>query len=64
MSVSLSKKFEVTAKVSAEVRLDAFNALNRVNLSDPSTDLSSSNFGKSTSQLNPRAFQTGLRLRF
>jgi hypothetical protein len=64
VSLSLSKKFEVTPKVSAEVRLDAFNAFNRVNLSDPSTDLSNVNFGKSTTQLNPRAFQTGLRLRF
>jgi TonB dependent receptor-like, beta-barrel len=64
VSLSLSKKFELTSKVSAEVRLDAFNAFNRVNLSDPQTDLSNSNFGKSTSQLNPRAFQTGVRVRF
>jgi hypothetical protein len=64
VSLSLSKKFELTPKVSAEVRLDAFNAFNRVNLSDPQTDLSNSNFGKSTSQLNPRAFQTGVRVRF
>ncbi len=64
VSLSLSKKFEVTTKVSAEVRLDAFNAFNRVNLSDPNTALNSANFGKSTSQLNPRMFQTGLRLRF
>ena len=64
VSVSLSKKFDVTPKVSAEFRLDAFNATNRVNLSDPITDLSNSNFGKSTSQLNPRAFQTGVRVRF
>ena len=64
VSVSLSKKFDVTPKVSAEFRLDAFNATNRVNLSDPITDLSNSNFGKSTSQLNPRALQTGVRVRF
>jgi hypothetical protein len=64
VSLSLSKKFDLKPKVSAEVRLDAFNALNRVNLSDPIMDLSSSNFGRSTSQLNPRAFQTGVRLRF
>ena len=32
VSLSLSKKFEVTAKVTAEFRLDAFNAFNRVNL--------------------------------
>jgi hypothetical protein len=47
-----------------ELRLDAFNALNRVNLSDPVMDLSSTNFGRSTSQLSPRAFQAGVRLRF
>jgi hypothetical protein len=47
-----------------EFRLDAFNALNRVNLSDPTMDLSSTNFGRVTSQLAPRAFQIGTRLRF
>jgi hypothetical protein len=64
VSLSLSKKFDVTPKVSAEFRLDAFNALNRVNLADPNMDLSNSNFGRSTSQLNPRAIQTGVRVRF
>jgi hypothetical protein len=64
VSVSLSKKLEVTPKVSGEFRLDVFNALNRVNLSDPNMDLSSTNFGKSTSQLNTRAIQLGTRLRF
>jgi hypothetical protein len=39
-------------------------ALNRVNLGDPVMDLSSTNFGRSTSQLAPRAFQIGVRLRF
>lgn len=64
VSLSLSKKFEIKSRVSAELRLDAFNAFNRVNLSDPNTDLSSTNFGRSTSQLAPRMFQTGVRLRF
>ncbi|MEO7274483.1 MAG: TonB-dependent receptor [Vicinamibacterales bacterium] len=64
VSLSLSKKFALTAKVNAEVRVDAFNALNRVNLSDPIMDLSSTNFGRVTSQLNPRAIQLGTRLRF
>ena len=40
VSLSLSKKFALTPRVSTEVRLDAFNAFNRVNLSDPVTDLS------------------------
>ncbi|MGH9311275.1 MAG: TonB-dependent receptor domain-containing protein [Vicinamibacterales bacterium] len=64
VSLSLSKKFEIRSRVSAELRLDAFNAFNRVNLSDPNMDLSSTNFGRSTSQLAPRMFQTGVRLRF
>jgi hypothetical protein len=64
VSLSLSKKFMLTPKVNAEFRIDAFNALNRVNLSDPNMDLSSSNFGRVTSQLNTRAIQLGTRLRF
>jgi Carboxypeptidase regulatory-like domain/TonB dependent receptor len=64
VSLSLSKRFNVTPKVNTEVRIDVFNALNRVNLDNPSTDLSSANFGKSTSQFNTRSFQLGARLRF
>jgi Carboxypeptidase regulatory-like domain/TonB dependent receptor len=64
VSLSLSKKFELTPTASAEFRVDAFNAFNRVNLSDPNMDLSSTNFGKSTSQLNTRAIQIGVRVRF
>jgi hypothetical protein len=64
LSVSLSKKFTFNGKWSGELRLDAFNALNRVNLSDPVMDLNSTNFGRSTAQFSPRAFQLGLRLRF
>ena len=64
VSLSVSKRFNVTPKFNTEVRVDAFNALNRVNLSDPNMDLSNTNFGKSTSQLNTRAIQLGVRLRF
>ncbi len=64
VSLSLSKRFAMTSKINTEVRVDAFNALNRVNLDNPSTDLSNANFGKSTSQLNTRAIQLGLRVRF
>ena len=64
VSLSLSKKFLLTPRINTEVRVDAFNAFNRVNLSDPVTDLSNSNFGKVTSQLNTRAIQLGARVRF
>ena len=64
VSLSLSKRFAITTRVNTEVRVDAFNAFNRVNLADPTMDMSSTNFGRVTSQLAPRAFQLGLRLRF
>ena len=64
VSLSVSKTFAVTPRVNTEFRVDAFNAFNRVNLSDPNMDLSNTNFGKSTSQLNTRAIQLGVRLRF
>lgn len=51
VSVSRSKKFRSNEKWAGEFRLDAFNALNRVNLENPSPDLSNPNFGRSTSQL-------------
>jgi len=63
VSLSLTKKFRVQ-RYSGEFRIDAFNAFNRVNLADPTMDMSSTNFGRVTSQLAPRAFQLGLRLRF
>ena len=64
VSLSLSKKFVVKTGTSAEFRLDAFNAFNRVNLGDPIMDLSNNNFGRSTTQLAPSALQIGLRLRY
>jgi hypothetical protein len=64
VSLSLSKRFAITTRVNTEFRVDAFNAFNRVNLSDPVTDLSNTNFGKVTSQLNTRAIQLGARVRF
>jgi hypothetical protein len=64
VSLSLSKRFRVTARINTEVRIDAFNALNRVNLDNPNMDLSNTNFGKSTQQLNTRAIQLGARVRF
>jgi len=47
-----------------EIRGEIFNLLNRVNLNQPTVDLSSGLFGKSTSQKLPRAVQFGLRIAF
>lgn len=47
-----------------EIRADFFNLFNRVNLTQPVSDLSSSLFGRSTSQSLPRATQLGLHINF
>jgi len=62
--LSLAKKFAVTERFSALLRVDAFNAFNRVNLNNPSLDLNSATFGRSTSASIPRSFQGGLKLQF
>ena len=64
VDLSLSKKFPITERVAAQLRLDAFNALNRVNLNNPVLDLVNNNFGKSTSALTPKSYQLGLRIMF
>jgi hypothetical protein len=56
VSLSVTKKFRVQ-RWSGEFRLNAFN---RVNLADPVMDMSSTNFGRVTNQLAPRAFQLGV----
>lgn len=62
--LSLAKKFTIAERVTGLLRVDAYNAFNRVNLNSPNGDLNSSNFGKVTSQQSPRLFQVGLKLSF
>ena len=64
VDVSVSKRFAITEAVGLQLRLNAYNALNRVNLDNPVTDLNNNNFGRSTSQQTPRAFEAVLRLNF
>ncbi len=64
VDMSLSKRFVITERVSSQVRVDAFNAFNRVNLNNPNGDLINNNFGRSTSALTPKAFQLGMRVMF
>ncbi len=47
-----------------QLRADAFNAFNRVNLNQVTSDLSSPFFGRSTSTFSARNFQFGLRFAF
>jgi hypothetical protein len=47
-----------------EIRGEFANLLNRVNLTQPTSDLASGLFGKSTGQRQPRTIQLGLRIAF
>jgi hypothetical protein len=47
-----------------QFRADIFNVFNRVNLTQPISDLSDGQFGFSTSQSIPRSSQFGLHLSF
>jgi hypothetical protein len=61
---SLSKKFSITEKIAGNLRIDGYNLPNRINLLEPTGDLNSSNFGKSTDSLPSKAYQVGLRITF
>jgi hypothetical protein len=62
--LGLTKNFRFAEKIGTQIRVDAFNAFNRVNLNSPVADLSSSNFGRSTAADTPRALQLKVRLDF
>ncbi|MFN7933968.1 MAG: TonB-dependent receptor [Bryobacteraceae bacterium] len=62
-NVSLSKTFHLTEQVRADLRGEAFNALNRTVFSNPQTNLNNVNFGRVTGQANsPRQMQVALKI--
>jgi hypothetical protein len=64
VNASLVKGFRLSDQVRLDVRLDAFNALNRVNYNNPNTNITSPDFGKLLSSQQPRTAQLGARLSF
>jgi hypothetical protein len=64
VDLSLMKNFAVTERLRLQLRLESFNAFNRVNLNAPTTSMTSGNFGKSTGTSDARAYQVSMRLRF
>ena len=64
VDLSLGKRFAITERIHVGIRLDSYNALNHVNLNPPVSDISNSNFGRSTSALLPRQYQAGARIEF
>lgn len=61
---SLVKRFAIKDRASADLRLEAFNLFNNVNLSNPAASLGSTNFGNITNASAPRIVETALRVRF
>ena len=75
LNLSLSRRFQVAERVSLQFRVDAFNALNRVNFASPATTLSvatqgtsaifnSPGFGLITSAASGRFLQIVTRIDF
>ena len=66
VNTEFAKEFGISERFKLEFRADISNLFNRVNLTQPISDLSGNSgpFGVSTSQTLPRAFQFGLRLAF
>ena len=62
---ALQKNFPVwRERVTANLRLESFNATNRVNLNAPSTNLNSNDFGRVTNADGARTYQASLLIRF
>jgi hypothetical protein len=61
---SLFKEFSLAEKAKLQARGEFFNFFSRANLSNPTTTVTSSNFGKITGAASPRIVQAALKLVF
>jgi hypothetical protein len=64
LDMTLSRTIHLARSRQVQVRLDAYNALNNLNLFLPNADLSVSNFGRSTQAFDARSVQLGVRMTF
>lgn len=55
LDATLSKNFRITEAVQIELKMAAYNAINRLNLGNPNTDVNSSQFGQALFQGSPAA---------
>jgi len=64
VDIALAKNFRITESTKLQIRADAFNALNHVNLNDPDNGLLSATFGKILGAGLARTGQIGARFTF
>jgi len=64
VDLSLARSFKILESKQLQLRFEAFNAFNNVNLYLPNADLSLGNFGKSTQAFEARTLQIGARFIF
>jgi len=64
VDASLAKNFRLKERMTLQIRTDMFNALNHVNLSDPSTGLNGATFGEISGAGGMRVIQFNGRLRW
>jgi hypothetical protein len=61
---ALLKSTKIFERLNFQLRFEAYNVFNQVNLKSITSNLSDANFGRSTSQYNPRNLQVGAKLTF
>lgn len=64
LDLSVFKNIPVTERVRIQLRLEAFNALNRTNFDQPNANFLASQFGAITTAGEPRTLQIALKLLF
>ena len=62
LDASLTKQLALGSRAKLEVRLEAFNVLNRTNLQAPNSNRSSGGFGTIISTYDARQLQLGAKL--
>src|SRR5262249_40261119 len=62
--IALLKAANLTGRVGLQIRAEFFNLFNNVNFNTPNSNVSSAQFGRITSALDPRIVQFGLKLLF
>ena len=64
LDLGLGRSISIKESMKLQLRVEAFNALNNVNLFLPNADMSVGNFGKSTQAFEPRNLQGSVRFTF